>query len=461
MKMKLLIVLAASALLLFSCYWTPEGAQEEGELTLTIDAGGTKAPEEDYARIYLLSGDNNLIKIGDGKAYQEVELGGETVVTIQGLDPSLTYTVLLAVGEKVGNGFEIAKYAEESGVTVVAGENKDVEVDIENSPFVYASFLTGNDVTGVVVDSQGDDSIYTATKGNIFKVNTSLGQAGGWTMPSGYEANSLSYVASGAYVASDRIFVNTNKGIVPFASGSFATAFSAPLRAKYGNIPVTDSGYYSNGLGDEVIYFQRDGGLGGTDMDGAVADWKWVNVDLSENLAGEPIIDVEDTGEEGYWASLFGAFRLDATFFSDPERDVLLDYATFVEPEASGELMVVSSFGFDGGTNFFIGTMDGVWWNDNYTAGEEDVDVGNRIGVTKGHRFLRVNATSDYAVFLSRYYLWIWNIDEEELTKIPFVAGLPGYAGDVSGMAWKTIGGDTWLLISGVKGLVGINASEY
>lgn len=479
MKLKIGIITVLTAVFLVSCFWGPDAA-DEGALSLTIDGSAYKGSAE-LVRVYLMADDatqENLIDIDSSSdaMYQQVAItSGQEQVLITNLGTAFPYRVLVAFGNEKDGAFVTESYAETDEVWVSGGEDTVVEVTQLDTPFSYMEFFVGKDVRGVVVD---DTYIYASTVDKFYRIDIDTEVREVWDTPK--DVNSLSYIknvgGSGdlVSVAGGRVLLNTVEGIYPFnpsGEGSFDADFSSQMDSDPDTpgkqpVDVIGSGYFHSD-GTHTVYYQISGGLGGMSEDepaGASSGWDWVHVDLSDQLVGKPINDTEDTGSSGFFASVFGAFRLDGEFFADPDEDIMA-YAEFIAPESGGENVIVSSFGYDGVDKFYVCTFDGVWLNDAYEDGDPIEGIeGSRIEGTKGFRFLRVQAGSEgggsYAAFLSRYFLFLYNAVTGNLVRLPFVAGTPGLPKDVAKMSFRFIDGEPWLGIAGPEGLVAVDVLE-
>jgi hypothetical protein len=323
---------------------------------------------------------------------------------------------------------------------------------------VYAEGLMGTDLRGLVL-STSESALFAVSPVTLYTgANAAgMGPVTGFIWPSGYTANSLSIGI--ALTGQTDVWVNTNKGILPFTGSALDTALTTNL----GDVSILESGGYrwtdeSTQDQFQFLFFQRDGGLGGADIsaypptppqpaDSAMEGNKWVDIDVSEFISGQPVqdfyVDTTPNYEKAYFITKLGSFGADRSLLEDTGEDPdLLGLVVFFDVE-DGNVPILAIE--KSATGFVLGTSDGVWKTDGdtITAGS----VFTPIPGTRGFSFYKLAASGAAWAALSPYYLFV--SDGAEVKDIPFSAGLPG---KVSAMVWN---GGT-LVIAGSEGLVEI-----
>jgi len=426
-RVKMALALLASALLLFSCYWTPQTGS--GEFSIKF-AGAPKGVGDSYARVYLLTEGSVLVPIGQDTDYAEAKISaGDTEVTVKGIPAGPRYKVLVSTGTQQAGWFEVAQYAESGLFEVSPGETQDVAVTLLDNPFYTppaSPTLMGKSLKGTIISG---GQIYTVDAQKLYggaDVNSMAVLADVSTELSGYSINSVSKgIAAGTY--SD-VWVNSNRGILPYRSAS--PHFNNSFSFGEGVVPVLSSGAYLT-----YAFYQRDGGLGGSN--GINPPASWMDVDLSDVVSGQPVRDMAIAGDGGYFLTKIGAFSISSTIDLD---DIFVNGAFFTVGGSNNPILAIDY----GNGVFTFGTGNGVWRDSDPGLPQDESQV---IG-TDGFSFHMIASRSDADQWaaLSPYYLFIGS--GSTVTDIfPFNAGLPG---TVTGMIWN---GGT-LVISGTEGMV-------
>ena len=415
-RVKMALALLASALLLFSCYWTPQTGS--GEFSIKF-VGAPKGVGDSYARVYLLTEGNVLVPIGQDTDYAEAKISeGDTEVTVKGIPAGPRYKVLVSKGVQQAGWFEVAQYAESGLFEVSPGETQDVAVTLLDNPFTYSNRM-GVSMKGVVATDE--PKIYAVSASALYSGATVDAMSTAVPVTAGYTINSISRGNP------EPVWVNTDKGILPYSG-----VFGANL-PNLGAVNVLDSGIYT-----PLIYYQRDGGLGGAIQD----EWDWLHIDLSDIVSGQPVRDfVIPNDTYGYFTTKFGALRLDRNIIGQTDPDIN-DYALFFEAGSNKNPILALDYK-SAAPNFVMGTGDGVW-----TSNDPAINPSAQVSGTSGFSFYLVAASGANWAALSPYYLFIGN-GSIVMVIFPFNAGLPG---TVTGMIWNV---DT-LIISGTEGLVAI-----
>ncbi|HUX21514.1 MAG TPA: hypothetical protein VMW69_09760 [Spirochaetia bacterium] len=490
--MKRIIGLAGlliGSLTLFSCYIMP--VQSTGSVNISVPsvaprtiANGTTSVG-DYIRIYLytyaVKGDDThytLYKFPDGNTYKDFPnaVGQTNTLTLDKI-PSGLWQVLISTGSvDTSTGFMNVKYYGSSGVfNLVPGtENAVPSFAINPTPFTANPDLLDKNVVGVR-QIVGLSSVYAATSDTLYRGSAGdqslIANAGSMTTDPNSSAitaggNSIESLSNGfIYSATNALFVNTSlKRIIPYDGISAPdTGFSANLAPTISSVTGLTSGAFTvpGTTPIVVIFYQRDGGLGGADLTatGAPAAADWIDFPTSGIVSGQPVYSFVMhggvTNPFAYVATKLGAFRLSETSFQSgsTSSDILNVGKTF----AAAPDTVIQALAIDDSTStptLYMGTNNGV-----YTATLQESDANNPIGAatllsgTLGDSFSRVaiNANGDVAM-RSKYNLYIIQKDGTKST-YPFYSGLPG---ELNSMTWGNGSADKTLYVGGANGLAAI-----
>ena len=418
----LLVFLPALLLLVGSCSLEPAGDTGSYQLILQGKALG------DTIRVYLVTTDGVIAPLGDPEDYVEVAVTGDvTAITIQGLPAGAEYRAHFALGNKDSGVFVVEYYEISEPFTIEPGTISESDLGVlKFGPWSSVqTALAGKDLKDIIYDGS---LFYTATSNTLYEGGTisAMAPAPNGTLPRGYSVNSLTF---GANIDGD-IWLNTNKGIVPYDNAANSLNTSSQLRV---DIPTLDSGYFVDT--NTYVYYQRNQGLGGV----RAGVWDWIDIDLGGyGFAGQPVFDlvVLDSLDAGFFASVFGGFFLQRDMIDGGEGDFLVKGVSF----ALAGIVKVLALGYDA-PNFYVGSADGLYTSTNPVAGM------TLMPGTTGERFLKIaSGGGDYAA-LSQTSLYVNG------AKIPFVAaGLPGSPDQITGMLWQ---GGT-LYVSGPEGLVAL-----
>jgi len=231
---QVLAVLVVGSVLSLSCILDSGGSS--GSVQFTIKGAG------DTARVYLATSQGALAPIGGDTDYLEVSLSsGVATVTIEGLPAGAEYRAFFGLGNRDNGWLETERYAVSSAFEISAGTNVEVDLGLldETSAFgiTYSDQLMNKSLKGVVVDADGN--INTPTSSTLFEGDTVTTMTGSFALTAGHTANSISLgIDTAGVLGGGDVFVNTNKGILPFTTPSFDTNFSVNL----GSVSVLDSG---------------------------------------------------------------------------------------------------------------------------------------------------------------------------------------------------------------------------
>lgn len=452
-------ILAAAIIafiVLISCYF--QGDSSTGSITIDVQAAGAKAIGDidtyDTARVYLLSGNtdlgNALFDFGGGQIYAQVAIENGKA-TVQGA-PVGRWNVLLALGSLEGPGgdvFYVQKYGESGATQILSGVSNEVAITLSVNPFTTAEELFDKDVVGV---AKLGTSVYAAEPGALHGY-TDAGFSSYFTplgsFPVGHVVNSLSPGLDA--IRADVLYLNTSEGIVTYDGSSYDDTFSSGL----GAVSVLDAGAYVYGSValNTVVYFQRDGGLGGVLLD--TLPYDWIDVDLSDVITGQPVLDfeiVDDPLDCVFFVTKLGAFALATELLDGHTADEVFDLAVFFN-NIDGTFYSIRSLGYDpsaGGT-MYLGTDDGAYKGTPAAPPAATFASLSPVPGTAGMAIdkVEVSLSGAYVAFLSNLNLYVSN--GTDMVKIPFHGGLPGR---VRRMTWD----GNVLLIAGSTGLVSLNA---
>lgn len=447
--------------LLYSCYMSSSFGKGSLSLHLTTDSSLSSPralgdTSNNKARVWLLDANSAVFPLGQDTEYQQVVINSSgTDISIDNI-PAGQYTVLISVGNIDPNGFfEVLQYGESKPFSISSGNTAEPAISLEPSPF--SKYLKGINLKGVkelssTVYAASKDILYSGTLGNI---DGGTGQQ----VPTDYEVQSLSIGKVIATADTDEIWLNTNKGILPYNG----TTFNTDLSSNLGDVTVLDSGAINvSGASLAItVFFQREGGLGGVYIipgHNPPAANDWLNIDLSDVITGQPVLSFYITDNYAYFATKLGAFRLSSdiiTTYNGTDIPDLMNYAKFFSvDDSSGEIPILSLAGYTSGAdNLIMGTEKGAY-TVKLTEGDADhafTETPTLITDTEGHRITKMAAKSDgsYIAMLSEKDLFIYNSTANAVAHYPFNSGLPGTLTDLT---WS--GAD--LLVSGTEGLVSI-----
>ncbi len=438
---QVLAILVVGSVLSISCILDSGGSS--GSVQFTIKGAG------DTARIYLATTQGVLAPIGGDKDYLEVSLSsGETTVTIEGLPAGAEYNAFFGLGNRDNGWLETEWYAVSAPFEISAGTNVEVDLGVLNKTeppnfdLAYSPQLMNSSLKGVVVSG---GNIYTPTSNTLYRGANVSSMIDSFPLTAGHTANSISPGIVTAGGAGGVVFVNTNIGILPFTAGS---AFDTDFSSNLGTVSILDSGGHDPG--NEYIFFQRDGGLGGVESSGVgetVPDG-WVNIDLSDVIQGQPIKDiaVRNTGgtNQAYFATVLGSFFLDEAMLNQQKSD-FLNYADFFS--VGTENIPVISLDFNSNSNFYyLGTEDGVW-----RSTDPAFAAITEIPGTSGRRYTDIVAASANPRWAARSPLYLV-IGDTLGTGVQMTIPFNVLPDGMTGMAWD---GAT-LVIAADEGLISI-----
>jgi len=448
-KSILLITISLAAVLLASCYFTPQ-AEENSSLTLSLGetaVARAAAVGADTARVYLLSDNNALFKFGDEYYSEYIDFIETQKIVVEEI-PSGTWDVLLSLGTKNANGdFLTLSYGGSESVFVSPGVSADASVTVVDQPYTVAGNLLGENVSSVV---NVDGVIYASSGNKLYSGDTAAAVTlMADQLSSAYIINSVSlgkFFSDSEDTFIPELWVNTDKGIVPYQSGEFFTDFHD------NGVSVLKSGAIESVTEDEswtaddklVVFYQRNKGLGGVSIgweEGleekhASTEWSWNDLsELEDTITGELVLDFAVHGDNGYFATTLGAVVLDKNTV-EGSGDDWFSQGTFFEITEGEETLAIYSIDIDDSGDVYIGTSKGVYSADLGTKGDASgIPVNpSLIPGTAGYGFTKVSVNGTYAAFLSSYDLFIYNTDTGSLTSYPFYSGLPGM---LTGLSWQ------------------------
>ena len=472
-----------SLIFLYSCYVSSSFGNSGIRLHfknsyLTSSARALGDTSNSTARVYLLDSNNAVFPLGEDKEYKESVISSAgTDVNLDNIPAGSGYRVLISIGNLSADGkfLDVAQYGQSEQVSISSGSIADVNITLKDSPF--SKYLKGKEIMGVKINP-ADNWIYAADStglysgtdpGSMENNRLSLSDTG-----TSYEVQSLSIgkVISGTSIIEDQVWLNTDKGILPYNGSSFNTNFSKNLS---GVTKILDSGALDVSIDTPAvsIFYQVDGGLGGVYVTDSTKDtpkvWDWLNIDLSDIISGQPVSSFYITDNYAYFATKLGAFRLSAdiiTTYNGNDIPDLMDYADFFSvTDSKGEIPIISLAGYTSGSDAYlvIGTERGAYTVKLTESDPENVFATTAtpelVNGTAGYNITKIAVTSSasYIAMLSDRDLFISN--GSAVTHYPFNSGLPGTLTD-SGLPGKltdfTWFNDTELLISGTEGLVSI-----
>lgn len=446
-----------------SCYYEylPNKTSIEINLNDLHKSGSIhKAPGETYntARIYIYI-NNSIYPTPEGERFFEKNTDETKTLTISDLPANIPIRAVIALGIDSEN-FQPVYYAESDEFIITAGIKNELPFNVKETPLTYSTQLMGKSLPGLLFLN---NSLYVAEeKGSLYSGDglASLSETGA-ELPEGQKVNSISvgkfYTGSG-FAAEP--WVNTTEGIYPIRNGSYDTTFSSALSS----VSVLESGAFH--LGDYgidstlSIFFQTNGGLGGTYVLEAdyqnPADWEWLDdIDLSDYLTGRPILDFIVSETNAYFATKLGSFRLSSNIIDGTLEvesiDEILDIAQFFDvTNEQGEKLQITAMEISD-SKMYLGTENGVWQGD-ISETEEVILNKTLMEDTAGKYINDIKLSSDAAqcIFTAANTVYILDTTTNELSLLP-EAILPGIVLET------TISSSGRLFISGTGGLAAMD----
>lgn len=480
--LRVCVVVVAAALLLLSCYGMT--TQTTGKIQFAVSSRTiSSAPSgtTPQVRISLFSVKSingqlvggSLFTFPSGLSYYPANVG--TTVTLPNI-PVGSWAILVSAGgvDASGNFITTDYDFPYQVVSVAPGVNNPVSVTLTASPVTSIRALAGQNVNGLaaasVAASPGSNySVFASTSTALYGVSpiiTSLA-----TPPPGLSINSISpgYTSNGVTVGG-AIYLNTTGGIVPYDGSTtypgFATGDARSILQSGAFADPSAPGYIA-------LFYQRSGGVGGTYTNSSTPS-NWVDVDLSSEIAGQPIYNFTlthntTTTSYGYFASKLGAFRVDQSVVQDQTtaNRILSVAKFFTVPDASTILSLCAAG--SGAQPLYIGTTSGAWVATLQENSSTAPIAPNPTRIISGDSILQIasapasSGIPTYVAFLSPYNLYVLNTSTNKIKTYPFYAGLPGR---LTSMAWSSTG--PTLYISGASstaigssgGLVTISGSS-
>ncbi len=460
-------------LLISGCYMT--GISGSGKISINfsplVDQTNTSksikgTQDTTYtAHIYLFA-NGKIVPLSETSAFRELSLSENTTVELTDIPTGPTYYIAVSVGNKGDNYFEVRWWGKSQEFKIVAGGTVTPPITLSSSDFTMATNLKGESLKGVVVNA---GSIYTPTIGKLY-YGTALTSLSSLSLSSG-QINSISIgkFLDATNTPVSEPWLNTASGIVPFRNGSFVTNFSQALDSE----SILTSGAVEVPTGGVAVFYERSGGLGGVYIDSTNKNdpsaWHWLNIDLSQYVSGQPILDYYNTQNYAYFASKLGAFRLSSdliTNYNGQDVPNFMDDAVFFDNVDIGDKnSILSLSGYTSGTNQYLvmGTEKGAYIGELDESSDDIILSGTLRGPltgTESYTINKISVTSNpsvsgayYIAMLSEKDLFIYNSATEKTTHYPFYSGLPG---ELTGFAWFNDNGKLELLVSGTEGLVSL-----
>ncbi len=470
----LLLVGMILTLLISGCYMTDTSGNGKISITFTAlssqlsGAKTTKGSEETVytARVYLFA-DGKLFLLGTTSDFKELTLTGTTTVELTDIPTGPTYYIAVSVGTKGDSYFETRWWGKSQNFKVVAGGTVSPSITLLSSNFTMN--LKGKNLKGIVVN--GAD-IYTSTSGVLY-----YGTSPSTLISKDFNTAQINSISIGKFLDASNTpvsepWLNTDSGIVPFRNGSFITNFSQALGSK----SILTSGAVEATTTSVAVFYERAGGLGGVYIDSTnkndPASWEWLDIDLSQYVSGQPILDYYNTQNYAYFASKLGAFRLSSDLiynYNGTDIPNFMDEAVFFDKVNIGENnSILSLSGYSNGTNKYLvmGTKKGAYIGELDEASNDIILSGTLKGPLEGTEDYQINKISVtpnpsasgeyYVAMLSERDLFIYNSVTDKTTYYPFYSGLPG---ELTGFAWFNDNGTLKLLVSGTEGLVSLTVN--
>jgi hypothetical protein len=385
-----------------------------------------------------------------------VDPNPEIRLTLEDIPVGPTYQVWLSVVEEQPEGwFKTYTWVESQPFNLAPGQEAVVafsEAELFMNPIFDPYWdMMGISLKGILVDQF--DQIITADQDTLYTGYPTLPGSSPLSaedLPAGYLVNSIDWGVNVQNPSVDESWLNTNRGILPVEDLTI-TAQSLDFSSALGAISVLGSAGRDESGANAVVWYFRDGGLGGAFVDSDIApnpsSWSWVNTDsdlVFDCLTAYP--------GDGYFATSGGLFRLPWAFLQDASPSIDEHKKLLSVPGRVLSLGLIDQSG-DGDT-LFLGTDNGVWYAGIDSGGfteslnYEPITAGHSIRMIAIGQFISV-----FKAYLSDTHIFIWNGAQSTWSKLPLCAGVPSR---ITGMAWCEYGAatvDYYLLVAGSEGL--------
>lgn len=268
---------------------------QSGSGNLSINLGSKALGEDSYVRIQILNNGQPVVLEAPDKVVYEQKLDGSVQsYTSPGLVPGPGYQVVLVTGKKnTENGkFVVSYYGSSEVFAVSSGLNLAKEVLLKASPFESLT-QTGNGVVAVVDGTlwyvDGATLSAESFAGTKTSVSTNVSALSGKNIQGLSVGKLFGPQVSGKNTFTNELWVNTDKGIVPYYT---ATGFDANFMPADLEPSVTNSiGVFFEGDSSDpgsLVYFYKGKGqvVGGTsesDNNKATKDWDWGDLASMKN----------------------------------------------------------------------------------------------------------------------------------------------------------------------------------
>ena len=421
MKRKLFYtaVLFVVTLAVVGCYYGPA----RGSQRITLNISSILSPkaldpvEETHVWVYFYYDPDGANSLEDIK---QDDINAEGEVSFDGI-PVGDWRLLIAVGKPNGaGGFIVSRYVEKPA-TVSTNSTYTVEIaasEVVENPF--SLLVEGKNITGIELTAGGD--LYASTESEIYlfnEITDDFNTTPEDTLSSGITINSLS---SGVFhdaggVETNGFLINSSRGIIPYDPDTGASEdFSSSLGN--GNTDVILSGSY-DAESNLVYYYTAPGEIGGVFVPETAEDRlqpeSWIEIDLNDIpgiQSNEPVLDLLITTKYGYFATQFGAFRLDEDSLEEGTLgpDQLLSAAVFFGEDETGAALVQSLAYESVENDLYFGAENGAYVG-TLTESVADTAVSgiSVIADTEGVNIhlAAVNTGGDCAAFLSTEELFV------------------------------------------------------
>jgi len=435
-----------------SCYWF--SALGEGELSLTFPEELAKGDYDYFGRVYLLA-DGNRFALTGTTEYVEAPLSEltPTTVVVDGIPVGPEYTALISVvQQQPGGWFRTVGWGQSlEPFEIITGDILSVPVSFQDGPDFYpVEPLMGKNIADIESDG---NIIYAADAKNVYyyfysEVLSAFTNPSYWSthpIPSDQTINSLTIGVYTAWVGgpSTQLWVNTDKGILPFDGETF----DPPLTVSLGSVSIMDSVMGDSTFPPYQLYFRRNEGIGGAYVSDAIrtdpSQWDWVNLDTDRTLD----MTFGIFGGAAF-ATTGGAFRV--------AEDLLLDSPPTLTEHRSAisgpsPIHSIRIFDNDGAEELYVGTENGAFLNPAHDGLEEYFKEPG----TGGYPIRRISFEEDYSnwrAYLSDAYIFVVDNIGGLVGKYPFVSGFPGR---INSIGWAYDGGQyAYLFVAADEGLV-------
>lgn len=448
---------------------------ETATLTVSLDrTAGSRVigADVDTVRLYLIHENGAFYQFPPDEAiYKEFAV----TETVQVEVPAGNWKAALELGEKLSSGALYPINFGVSGLTAIApGVENTVAITGENTPFVWSEAEAGTDFNGAVTIDDGVDSFVYASSGSKLYSGSGVTALSEISPAFNYAEYAINSISEGTYfkdgsASSDppdyELWVNTDRGIVPFRDGVFQYGFQTS------EFPVLKSGgYFEEQEAPDIpsrltIFYKTPTAFGGLDVSNTYGNddinslpdpstWTWNNnSDFEGTLTGELIYEFFIHDGATYFASKLGAFRMDNSVTANGGGD-FIGLAQKIEIAGEEAESAIPIFGLEylPTGKILLATESGVFAATLTSDASVFTDLAIIPG-TSGTQFTKTAVSYDgsYAAAVSSTGVFIFKKSGDSFVykDYPVYTGLPGSISAIEFMEGSSV-----LIVAGKSGLL-------